>query len=573
VSVENKNLQLNNQNIQEIKPFAFIGLNQVSDRFNLASNSLAVLYNDSFTGLLNLVDLDLSKNKINFIELNAFEGLQSLNSLDLSSNNLNSTLRQVFAKLTRLETLLLNDNEIRLLNSDSFDGLDGLGELTLANNKIKFIKNDFFSKLVALQYLDLAFNSISAIEPLSFIYLTNLRGLSLSDNCIYKLSSLLFQNQVLLSKLILSSNLLTNIELVFVNLTKLESLSLSHNAIYQLSNLTFNGLNNLVYLNLSNNFLKSLNESLVSLKSLQSIDLSNNKIQTGRKFQLFSDSESFKLEYYLSNTSVELIEQIKWDDSMKLDLSFNDLSREIFNIPFTEMEDNLIYLNLRQTNLISFAVDVLNVLKILTFIDLSCNLIRFDGIFLSNLTKLTVLKLSNVNLTDSNLDTNLNFKSLNFLDLSLNKLETIKVKCLQSNLEIRHLNLSYNRIKSIENNLLIESYESYINGYELQLDVTSNCLTNLNMSLNALFAAHNNLSTFYLHNVFSLLSIANLSRNILNEIPSYKMWWVEHLDISFNSVTSIKQSNFIDKDRLAKLYIASNLIETIEGNSFFIQKA
>jgi Leucine-rich repeat (LRR) protein len=101
------------------------------------------------------------------------------------------------------------------------------------------------------------------------------------------------------------------------------------------------------------------------------------------------------------------------------------------------------------------------------------------------------------------------------------------------------------------------------------LDVTSNCLTSISVSLfHDLFAAKNNLSTLIIE--FPFLLIVNWSGNQLNEIPS-NVYQMKSLDMSFNLVTSIKMSTFVDMADLVKLYVASNLIKIIEPYSFRMQ--
>jgi hypothetical protein len=99
-----------------------------------------------------------------------------------------------------------------------------------------------------------------------------------------------------------------------------------------------------------------------------------------------------------------------------------------------------------------------------------------------------------------------------------------------------------------------------LNFFLRRLDVTSNFLTSINMSFSGLLAANNNLSSCNFSEG-SILYVANLSGNFLKGIPS-KMSNVVILDMSFNFVTSIRASTFVDMANLATLSIKSNLIET-----------
>jgi Leucine-rich repeat (LRR) protein len=566
--------ELNNQNIQFIQPFAFLGLNKMG-ALTLASNSLTSLTNNSFTGMNNLRKLDLSNNWIDWIDTKSFTGLPALKYIDMSSNLLNSTQPNVFANFTNLETLILRANQIKIVHSGSFDEIgESLVNLDLSKNKLQFIKKFYFCNLSKMKVLDLASNSISSIEVKSFLNLRSLTILYLGDNCLFKISPQLFINQKILTQLYLDSNLLTNVEMIFFNLPNLTYLNLAKNLIYQLTNQTFKGLNSLVNLNLSSNFIKSLNRSLVSIKSLRSIDLSNNKIQNAQD-QFNLDESVSTYEYFLRNTSIELIRNIKFNSSCKLDLGFNDLSREICNIPFKEMTDHLIQLGLRRTGFHGYAVNALNSLTKLIQIDLSDNLIKFNEVFLPNSTDLKSLQLSNVNISQSDFETFLNlsfYPSLSFVDLSFNCLETIKIDFFRNLCCLSYLNLSYNRIKSIEDGTFLQF--SFLKIF----DFTANHLESISknfLSVVFLFdemeilTSYNTIYFFDLKSDGMATKRTNLNNNHLRKIPT--SFDTNILDMSFNFVLSINKNTFIYMTSLAKLDISSNLVETIENDSFLKQ--
>jgi Leucine-rich repeat (LRR) protein len=373
--------------------------------------------------------------------------------------------------------------------------------------------------------------------------------------------------------------------MVFINLNNLTTLNLAYNSIYQLTDQTFQGLNSLINLNIGNNFLKSLNKSLVSIKTLRSVDLSNNRIQNDKELFYF-DSKVSNYEYFLKNTTNYLIRQIQVNSASKLDLSFNDLSVDIYNISFKEMADRLVYLDLRQTGLKMYSVDSLNVLKQLTFIDLSENELRFRGKLLTYSVNLNTVKLSNINLTTSEFESFLDLKSFSFLsyvDLSKNNLETVKIPHFQYNKKLKFLNLSQNRIQFIENRAFQSAEQFSV------LDVSFNCLKSLSkfiflasgsifMAVNVklqdfkaleIHAASNKIQLFDL--TFKLMPMTNLSGNMLTEIPAYINTRI--LDMSFNFVSSITKDSFVKMTSLFELYAPSNLIKTIEIDSFLNQNS
>ena len=564
---------LSNQAIEEIRPWAFVGLRQMA-ALNLAANALRTLRNNSFTGMTSLATLDLSANKLSSCEPGAFSGPLPLASLDMSFNQLNTSMRRVFADLAGLRTLLLNDNQLSLVYSDSFSGLgSSLVTLNLANNKIPLVKNDYFSNLSKLELLDLSSNSISAIQAKSFADLTSLKTLYLSANCLFKLDQALFQSQASLTHLYLDSNLLTNVEFAFGSLPNVTNLNLAYNSIFSLSSRTFRGLSKLVALNLSYNYLIHLNESLVSLKSLRSIDLTSNRVQSGTG-QFHTDVA----EFYFKNTTHELMKvACGRKNASKLDLSFNNLAKEqlIFNLWIKELAASLVLLDLRQTGVHNLSVDYFNALRQLANIDLSDNLIKFNGTFLPYSAGLKALKLSRINLSNVEFERHVDlrlFLSLEAIDLSHNNLDTIKSSYFQSNLNLASFNLSHNRIKTIETGCFLRA--------QYLLDLTSNQLTSI---LYIHFTPYMTLSktvgtatfTVLLANntidksdvgVFSAMPVLNMSGNRFNSTP-FKVN-VRVFDMSANSLASLESSTFASSPRLEKLYLSCNQISAIESRTF-----
>ncbi|CAC5408498.1 unnamed protein product [Mytilus coruscus] len=89
-----------------------------TDILNINSNYIEVLQNNTFENLTNLLELDLSHNRLIRIELNAFLGLGKLQKLSLEANRLNYT-KESFdtAVLNPLKSLLvLNVKHQEILN-------------------------------------------------------------------------------------------------------------------------------------------------------------------------------------------------------------------------------------------------------------------------------------------------------------------------------------------------------------------------------------------------------------------------------------------------------------------------
>ncbi|XP_076637008.1 remoulade isoform X2 [Colletes latitarsis] len=105
-----------------------------------------------------LVQLDLSKNKIYTIEANTFKNLTNLKRLDLSQNNVTSIGEGCFNGLENLERLDLSKNQISTIDAYSFRKLTNLKRLKLNENRLTTLKEGTFSGLKSIKQLDLSNN-------------------------------------------------------------------------------------------------------------------------------------------------------------------------------------------------------------------------------------------------------------------------------------------------------------------------------------------------------------------------------------------------------------------------------
>lgn len=77
----------------------------------------------AFKDLNNLIDLNLSKNKLNEIHLNLFKGLNELTYIDISNNELKQIDSDVFKGLNKLNSVKLNNNHLQSINKLRFSKL------------------------------------------------------------------------------------------------------------------------------------------------------------------------------------------------------------------------------------------------------------------------------------------------------------------------------------------------------------------------------------------------------------------------------------------------------------------
>ena len=134
------------------------------------------LNSQSFNGLVNLTELDLSYNNLvalpdgllgnNSIKLKRLKNLVNLEKLDLSSNSIQEIDSNMFFCNKKLIKLRLNNNKITKLNEDFFRGLSRLTHLYLANNQLTSLPEGLFEN--CWKVVDLSSNKLIKLETSTF---------------------------------------------------------------------------------------------------------------------------------------------------------------------------------------------------------------------------------------------------------------------------------------------------------------------------------------------------------------------------------------------------------------------
>ena len=331
-----------NENSNEIASLSDYEFDMPTIRvFALTNTKIESLPKDMFAQLKNLLELDLSFNRLKKIEQGTFNYMASLRELKLGNNQLEAIPHGLFAFMEELQVLSLENNKLAKIDSTNFTSFKKLIELYLNKNKLtSFPKGSLAPFLHSLTKLDLSDNSISSLEKGFLVGWQKLgvfrvAGNPLTDiNFLQELSTFLMtENGSSLKKSLKTLSLstshltkenlspdtfsvfqqlpVTELEIEFkeenaVNLTpeilgpldRLTTLSLKIDSFYNEKLLTT--FSKLKKLNLSGNNLTELPESIFdSLVNLEELDLSLNFLRslTKRHFVKLTRLRVLNLSY------------------------------------------------------------------------------------------------------------------------------------------------------------------------------------------------------------------------------------------------------------------------------------
>ncbi|KAL1488354.1 hypothetical protein ABEB36_014831 [Hypothenemus hampei] len=415
---------VNKFDIKNLSKLSFEGVNQ---------HGAIYISKESFNGLDNLELLSLSYSTF-LLEEDFLANTPNLAMITLKQNSL-TQLDNYFDYVPNLKNLELNNNEISHIPERVFNKLNSLSRLFLFDNNITSLSKDSFVGLENLKLLELSSNHISNITEDAFSDLPILVNLSLRGNRIRKIYLKLFAKNSFLENLRLASNPGVIIEDgAFNNLTHLKTIDLSLNNITEVSEDIFKYCKNLVSINLDQNLLRSLPVGVFrNLRKLSELNLSRNKL-TALSANLFDKLQNLK----------------------KLDLSFNQLIRieenlfgKLINLQRLDLHRNKIsYIYLRAFEQMS---------RTITYMDISYNKWNNSYIFpeFSAFDPLVSIK-----------------------ELILNHNEFIDVPIMLAALNLEFLDLSYNKINSLEIHPYIQKQM-----YPLTIDLSNNLLENVNFIL------------------------------------------------------------------------------------------
>lgn len=291
---------------------------EVLTELDLSSNAISNIEYDAFQSIMNLISLDLSRNKlINFI-VNA-EDIKNIKYLNLSTNYITNLFFESFSPMVNLQNLDLSYNNLEYIPDKTFIRNYNLKNVNMTFNEISVLdnlrikifhpdggvldlSNNGLSRLsipsgeaLRLTMLILHSNKISDPINIDLIYQNELRTLEMNRNCIERLNDTSLRLPLNLNNLELSYN---NIQEIgpssFHRVGHLKSLFLGHNKLKSIQFGAFQGLTDLSNLDLSYNKIQYLDSKvLMDLKTLSVLSLRSNELNHldytgwyGHKFDL-----------------------------------------------------------------------------------------------------------------------------------------------------------------------------------------------------------------------------------------------------------------------------------------------
>ncbi|XP_058067234.1 toll-like receptor 6 [Anopheles bellator] len=341
-------IYLQNNSISVLSPGLFSKLEQLQ-ALDLSMNQLtsAWVNRETFAGLIRLVLLNLSNNKITKLESEIFSDLYTLQILNLRHNQLDNIAADTFSPMNNLHTLLLSHNKIKYLDAYSLNGLYALSLLSLDNNALTGVHPEAFRNCSSLQDLNLNGNELAQV-PLALKDMRLLRTVDLGENSISVIEEPGFRGMNNLYGLRLISNNIENItRKAFKDLPSLQILNIARNKISHIEKGAFEAAVSVQAIRLDGNLLTDIGGLFTNMPSLVWLNISDNRLERFDYSQIPSHLQWLDLH---KNELTELTNRYGMDSQLHLqtlDASFNQLTRVTpatipNSIEFLFLNDNLI---------------------------------------------------------------------------------------------------------------------------------------------------------------------------------------------------------------------------------------
>ncbi|XP_053604749.1 toll-like receptor 7 [Plodia interpunctella] len=276
---EIREIYMQNNELESLPKRIFNRLEQLLV-LDLSANKLRSdhIEDETFSGLIRLIVLDLSHNAVTRVTHNMFKDLFFLQILNLNNNTIGHIEDNAFLPLFNLHTLNLGQNKLHTIEDHMFNGLFILNKLSLNNNLLSYISDNAFKNCSDLKELDLSSNKLTKI-PEAILQLPFLKSLDLGENLLTEITNSTFQNLSQLTGLRLIDNQIGNLTAgMFWGLPSLQVLNLAKNKIQSIETETFQRNTQLEAVRLDSNFISDINGVFVALTKLLWLNLSENHL-------------------------------------------------------------------------------------------------------------------------------------------------------------------------------------------------------------------------------------------------------------------------------------------------------
>lgn len=273
-----KELRLQNNSISAL-PGLVTNMNQLVT-LDLSRNVLTSMWLnvETFSGLIRLVLLNLSYNRISRLDPAIFKDLYTLQILNLQFNEIATISADTFSPMSNLHTLELAHNRLTYLDAYSLNGLFALSLLALDSNLLEGIHPDAFRNCSSMQDLNLSGNNLDSV-PVALKDMRILRTLDLGENQIRSLNKPGFRGMSSLYGLRMIGNEITNItQEDLVELPALQILNLARNRIEFVEDSAFAANPALQAIRLDSNLLQDMSGIFASAPGLLYLNMSDNMI-------------------------------------------------------------------------------------------------------------------------------------------------------------------------------------------------------------------------------------------------------------------------------------------------------
>ncbi|TMS36901.1 hypothetical protein L596_003961 [Steinernema carpocapsae] len=257
---------------------------------DLSDNRITYLGADAFKGMTSLMVLRLSHNQISKLHNNPFHddlGME-LHKLYLDYNTIEKLPDHIFEGLTKLKTLVLDGNSGIRITKELFKGLDSLEKLSLDYCDLQRLPPDVFSYLINLKELSLRGNTFDEV-PAAVKSLQTLERLDMSNNYVVEINDRAFRSDSMLKELIMTDQRYMYMvgNCAFCDLKNLETVNLNNSIyLYSIHPNAFGATakpderpNNLTHLNLAYCKISKIDENLLKFDSLKSFFFEGNPLE------------------------------------------------------------------------------------------------------------------------------------------------------------------------------------------------------------------------------------------------------------------------------------------------------